>query len=262
MEKKQNQLRVLMVQYDIAWENALSNHRIIEDMIDGRAEDVDIVVLPESFNSGFSMNMGIAAQNTEGESVRWMKIMAKKYGFAICGSIFVQDGLKHYNRFIFVSPEGRVLNYDKRHVFAYGGENKFITPGSSRLVIDYLGWKIFPQICYDLRFPVWGRNNLDYDLFLNVANWPKARLEVWQTLLKARAIENQCYVLGVNRIGTDGEQIEYPGHSMAIDAKGNVIGDMGAVAGVVNIIFDYEALHQFRKKFNVLGDRDEFCFTS
>ena len=192
-------------------------------MISPLYNKTDIVVLPEMFNTGFSMNPEKLSESPESETFDWMKNIAEKGNFGICGSYIVKENMKFFNRWIFVSPEKESWHYDKRHLFSMAREDKFFSSGKTRLIFSFRGVRISPFICYDLRFPVWSRNRNDYDLMIIAANWPESRREVWITLLKARAIENQCYVAGANRIGTDGEGIKYCGDSVIINPRGEII---------------------------------------
>jgi omega-amidase len=258
--KIQENLRVTLVQYDIVWESVEQNLKKVEQMIAGSKAETDIIILPESFNTGFSTNSKTLAEAPKGRTQQWMKALSEKHNCAVCGSIFVDDNNQYFNRFYWVEPDGKTLIYDKRHLFSVGGEDEIFTPGSQQLIIEYLGWRIFPQICYDLRFPVWSRNVHNYDLLINVANWPAARNEAWKTLLKARAIEDQCYVVAVNRIGTDGNKIEHSGNSLVIDSKGIKIFKAHNQENIETVTLDYHFLHSFRKKFDTLKDSDRFFF--
>jgi omega-amidase len=257
MEVK-DQLKVALVQYDIAWESVAENCWKIEQLVSDFKSEIDILILPEAFNTGFSMNPQKVAETTEGDSVIWLKYLATRRNFVVCGSIFIYENGKYFNRFYWVEPEGKIITYDKRHLFSMGGEDKLFTPGITPTIIDYKGWKLFPTICYDLRFPVWCRNTQSYDLMINVANWPAARNEVWKTLIKARAIENQCYVVAVNRVGIDGMGIEYSGDSQVIDPKGVKIYKAENRENIETVTISYHHLHAFREKFNTLKDGDKF----
>ncbi len=215
-------LTITILQPDITWENKTDNIRNYQSVIN-HINDSDIIILPEMFTTGFSMSTELLAEDMSGMTVNWMSVNAVKRKSVICGSVIIKDGGKYYNRFIWVQPDGLIATYDKKNLFSYAGETNHYTPGDKKIVIDYKGWKICPQICYDLRFPVWARNKEDYDILLYVANWPESRSEAWKTLLKARAIENQCYVIGVNRVGYDGNGLSYSGDSCIIDAFGTKI---------------------------------------
>jgi len=261
MDHPVEQLKLLLVQYPVSWESNRENLLFLEQVIPASLGEPHIVLLPESFNNGFSMAVNQIAETMDGETISWMKEMAAEYQFAIAGSLFVSEGPHYHNRFVFAEPDGKLTWYDKRHLFSISGESEVLSPGNKRVVFDYLGWKIFPQICYDLRFPVWSRNNLDYDLFINVANWPVARQYAWETLLRARAIENLCYVAGINRTGTDGNKVDYNGHSMVLGPKGETKCILEKEIELVEVSLFYEELHSFRRKFSVLNDRDSFMIS-
>lgn len=257
MEVK-DQLKVALVQFDIIWESVAENCWKIEQLVSDYKSEIDILVLPETFNTGFSLNPEKVSESIKGDTLEWMRYLASRRNFVVCGSIFIYENGKYYNRFFWVEPEGKTYIYNKRHLFSLGGEDKSFTPGDSQTIIEYSGWRIFPQICYDLRFPVWSRNVQSYDLMINVANWPSARTEVWKTLAKARAIENQCYVVAVNRIGVDGMGIEYAGDSQVIDPKGTKIFKAENREIIESVNLDYHQLYSFRKKFDTLKDGDVF----
>jgi predicted amidohydrolase len=258
MEKKSNQLTIALVQFDIKWEDAASNRTYLSAILKDLPESVDLIILPEAFSTGFSMNAQKVAESMSGETVRWMKTIAVQKNAVICGGLFIRENGKVYNRFVWVDPEGKEFVYDKRHLFSMEGESVNYTSGNKTLLIEYKGWKIFPQICYDLRFPVWGRNTSEYDLMINIANWPASRRKVWKTLLKARAIENQCYVAAVNRVGVDGNSIDYCGDSMMIDYKGLLMIIRKQSEGIQVLSLDKDNLALFRNKFNTLKDADRF----
>jgi predicted amidohydrolase len=256
--KAKEQLTVALVQFDIVWKSVDENLDKIEKLISGCKSVIDLIVLPEAFNAGFSTNSETVAEETNGRTVQWMKELSTRYDCAVCGSLFVKEEAHFYNRFFWVEPNGNYSTYDKRHLFSMGGEDHLFSKGERRLIVDYKGWRIFPQICYDLRFPVWCRNVDSYDLMINVANWPASRSEVWKTLLKARAIENQCYVVAVNRVGVDGNAIEYSGDSLVVDPKGIKIFKAHHREMIETVTLDYSNLLNFRKKFNTLKDGDQF----
>jgi predicted amidohydrolase len=210
------------------------------------------------FTTAFSMAPEPLAETMDGETVSWMKSVAKAKNAAITGSIIITENGNYYNRLLFVFPSGEIKSYDKRHLFTLSGENKTYTPGKERLVVDYKGWKICLLICYDLRFPVFSRNTEDYELLIYVANWPKPRINAWDILLKARAIENMSYVIGVNRIGNDENGHEYIGHSQVIDGLGNPICEPSETEGIFMAELNKQELIELRKKFSFLDDRDHF----
>jgi len=211
------------------------------------------------FTTGFSMNARQLAESMEGESVSWMKFQAARTGSAIAGSLIIEDNGHYFNRFLFVTPTNQLFYYDKRHLFSMGEENQFFNHGKERVVVNFKGWRIALYVCYDLRFPVWCRSIKDADLMLFTANWPDSRKIVWQTLTQARAIENQLYVAGVNRIGTDGAQINYSGGSRLIGPRGNILADLKNQAETVETIaISLDELNLFREKFPVGRDEDSF----
>ena len=251
-------LKVTTIQYSIIWENAFKNRELLTNLIN-KQDQTDIVVLPETFSTGFSIKKQVA-ETMDGETVLWMLKMAKQKKTAIVGSIIIKESESFYNRLLFVSPTGEIQKYDKQHLFNYGNEGKCFTAGKKVITFNYLGWKIKPIICYDLRFPVAIRNTENYDLLLCIANWPKVRVEAWDTLLKARAIENQTYVIGVNRIGVDGNNLEYPGHSNVYDPLGKPLGVLNNELQVSNFTLLKNTITDTRKKFPFLEDRDHFNF--
>ena len=221
-------------------------------------EEVDLIVLPEMFSSGFTMNPKAVAETMTGETIAWLQHLAQAKDCAITGSLVIEENGKYYNRLVFVYPNGELKTYDKRHLFTLAGEDKIYTKGSEKAIVNYNNWNICLQICYDLRFPVFARNVENYDLLLYVANWPKPRINAWDALLKARAIENMCYTIGVNRIGEDANQLEYPGHSKAIDFLGNTLVDCENELGIFIFELDKNTQNETREKFNFLNDRDYF----
>lgn len=221
-------------------------------------EDVDLIILPEMFSSGFTMNPKAVAETMQGETVLWLQHMAKAKNCAITGSLVIQEKGNYYNRLVFVLPSGEIQHYDKRHLFTLAGEDKVYTAGTQKLIIDYKGFRICPLVCYDLRFPVFARNVEEYDVLIYVANWPKPRVNAWDILLKARAVENMSYTIGLNRIGTDANNHEYVGHSQAVDFLGNYIQKPEEIDGVFIVTLDKEQLLETRKKLAFLEDRDTF----
>lgn len=252
-------LRVTLIQSHLHWENPVANRANFSDKINSVSEKTDLIVIPEMFTTGFSMNAENLAEEKEGESVQWMISEAKKNNTAVTGSLIVKENDKHYNRLYFVFPDGSYETYDKRHTFTLAGEHKTYTAGGDRIVIDYKGWKICPLICYDLRFPVWARNTEDYDVLMYVANWPVRRIAAWDALLKARAIENMSYCIGVNRVGLDGNGHEYNGHSAIYDVLGEQVSTKNFEKEFVETIaLDKEHLDTHRKHLQFLNDRDSF----
>lgn len=255
----QNELKIASLQVDIVWENPEANIEKYTSMINSVSNDIDLIILPEMFSTGFSMKPSSCAETMDGKSVIWMQEIASQKQIAIMGTLAIKENDSFYNRMFFVYPDGKTLTNDKRHLFLYGGEHKVYKSGKKRLIIDYKGWKINPMICYDLRFPVWSRNDSTYDLLIYMANWPKPRIKAWDTLLKARAIENMCYAVAVNRIGTDGNKLEYAGHTQVIDALGNVISDsVENKEMIIESTLNKEKLIATRNKFQFLNDRDSF----
>lgn len=255
-------LNIAIVQADLIWEDKARNIQKFNTLLEDIKGQPDIVLLPEMFTTGFSMSARQLAETANGDTVSWMKRVAATKEFALGGSIIIEEGGNHFNRFYVVTPKGETFQYDKRHLFRMGNENELYSRGTQRVVFEYLGWRIMLNICYDLRFPVWSRNQRDYDLLINVANFPAPRREVWNTLLKARAIENQCYVAAVNRVGTDGMNISYTGDSQIVSPKGLVMNM--ADENKETIIYgslDMKELIEFREKFPVLLDLDDFEIT-
>jgi len=256
-------MKISVIQPDIAWEDKSRNFQNLSGLISPLFNITDIVILPEMFNTGFSMNAEQLSEPFDGETFAWMKSTAEKGNFGLCGSYIVKENMNFFNRWVFVSQGNEVLYYDKRHLFSMGGEDKLFSGGKSRLIFSFRGVKISPYICYDLRFPVWSRNREVSDLMIYSANWPGNRRKVWTTLLKARAIENQCYVAGSNRTGTDGSGIAYFGDSMIIDPRGEIIASAEKDEECsVSAEISLTELADFRKKFPVINDADDFTINS
>ncbi|MEI6049208.1 MAG: amidohydrolase [Bacteroidota bacterium] len=252
-------MKISIIQPDLSWEDKSGNFKNLKELILPLYNKTDIVVLPEMFNTGFSMNPEQLCESLKGETFEWMESISRKGNFGLCGSYIVKQDTHFFNRWVFVSPEKECWYYDKRHLFSIAGENKFFSPGNIRLIFSFRGARISPYICYDLRFPVWSRNRNDYDIMINSANWPESRSEVWNTLLRARAIENQCYVAGANRTGTDGNGIKYCGDSMVLDPLGMIISSAKPdEEGSITVEISITELSDFRKKFPVLNDADDF----
>lgn len=255
----EDQLKITVIQSDLTWENAPENRKNFELKINGIKSHTDIIVLPEMFTTGFAMRPEHLAETMDGKSVRWMEKTAKAKNSAICGSIIIKEDEQYYNRFLFVTPSGEVHQYNKRHLFSLAGEHEHYQNDNKQVIIKYKGWRIRPLICYDLRFPVWSRNTSNYDLLLYVANWPKLRITAWNTLLKARAIENMSYVIGVNRVGTDANGHAYNGNSIVLDELGNEITPLAENNEIViTTALSKEQLLASRNKFNFLNDQDAF----
>jgi predicted amidohydrolase len=222
-------------------------------------EPVDLIILPEMFTTGFSMNPESIYETMNGNTVSWLQELAIQKEAAITGSIVIKENENYYNRLLFVTPNGHIEHYDKKHTFTLAGENKVYSAGSKLLSIDYLGWNIRPLVCYDLRFPVWSRNTNEYDILIYVANWPKVRIAAWDALLKARAIENMSYCIGVNRVGLDGNNHEYSGHSAVYDVMGERIDSISEEKESIAIItLDKDHITTQRAKLGFLKDRDAF----
>ncbi|PTX63970.1 putative amidohydrolase [Kordia periserrulae] len=257
------QLKVALVQTNLVWEHPAENRQQLAKKIDAITETVDIIVLPEMFTSGFTMNPKAVAETMGGETIRWLKNTAKTKNVAITGSLVITENNNYYNRSVFVLPSGEVKTYDKKHTFTLAGEHKVYTAGTSKTIIDYKGWKICSLICYDLRFPVWARNVENYDVLLYVANWPKPRVNAWDALLKARAIENMSYCIGVNRVGLDANSNEYSGHSAAYDVLGEKLTNIPSNQEATEIVTLTKAhIATYRNKLKFLDDKDAFTLNS
>lgn len=252
-------LNTALLQVNLKWEDAQENRGLFSKEIKALSEDIDLIILPEMFTTGFSMNASKLAEETDGLSLQWMREMAKVKDAAITGSVIITENNKYYNRLFFVFPNGSYKTYDKRHAFSFAKEDETFTEGKKRLIVEYKGWKICPLICYDLRFPVFSRNTEDYDLLIYVANWPSKRVFAWDSLLRARAIENLSYCIGVNRTGKDGDGYEYNGHTAAYDALGQNITELNLEKPFVKeITLDKGHISETRGKFKFLQDRDDF----
>jgi omega-amidase len=266
-------LKITTIQSELHWENAAKNLAMFSEKIASIKEATDVIVLPEMFTTGFTMNAKTLAETMDGKTVAWMKQQAKNKDAVIVGSLIITENNLFFNRLIWAQPDGKIHTYDKRHLFRMANEHEFYSAGNSRIVVEWKGWKICPLICYDLRFPVWSRNKSithhtphttnhispSYDCLIYVANWPEARKTPWSKLLEARAIENQVYVVGVNRVGLDGKEISYSGNSAVIDPKGNVISNITEHQNHIQTIeLNREELDDFRTKFPVVLDGDDF----
>ena len=249
-------LKITIIQPDIIWESPEANRKSNSQIFDNLDES-DIIILPEMFTTGFTMKPEKLKESMNGVTVSWMKNWAKKMNSVLVGTLIIEENNFIYNRAVWVFPNGEVSVYNKRHLYTMGQEHLFYTPGKTKTIIEFEGWKFCPQICYDLRFPVFARNAEDYDVLFYMANWPSPRLHVWKNLLISRAIENQCYCFGINRTGTDGKGLQYLGDSAFISPKGfaNFLGEKESTK-TFNI--SYSELHDFRKKFPLLPDRDSF----
>ena len=255
-------LSVTLIQTALFWEDKNRNLAMLEDKIMGIDEKTNLVILPEMFSTGFSMRPSVLAETMDGQTIEWMKKISNAKKIIVTGSIIIEDNGHYFNRLIWMLPNGNYGFYDKRHLFAYAGEDQHYTAGNKRLITSVNGWKINLQICYDLRFPVWARQQSnespEYDLIIYVANWPERRNHAWKTLLTARAIENQSYVIGVNRVGEDGNQINHSGDSMLIDPLGNILFSKQQEEVIHSFVLTKDSLNQTRNKFPFWNDADQF----
>lgn len=251
-------MKTALIQSPLYWEDPKQNRDYFEKKMQTVTEDSDLIVLPEMFTSGFTMRPENVAETMQGETITWLKVMAKTKNAAITGSLVIMEKGKFYNRMVFVFPSGEIQFYDKKHLFTLAGEEKVYTSGVQKIMVDYLGWKICLQVCYDLRFPVFSRNSEDYDLLIYVASWPKIRINAWDALLKARAIENMAYAIGVNRIGQDHSGYEYTGHSQVVDFLGNYIVAPVELESILYGELHKQKMLQTREKLGFLNDRDAF----
>jgi omega-amidase len=262
----QNELNIVGIQADLVWENPKKNIAFFEEKIQHLPKETDLVVLPEMFTTGFTMHPEKIAEFMDGTSILWMQKMAAENQIAITGSLVIKEHLngakgdkKIYNRLVFVHPSGKIETYNKRHSFTLAGEDKVYTSGDKKLIVNYKGWRICPLICYDLRFPVWARNTENYDLLIYMANWPVTRIRAWDTLLKARAIENMSYVIGVNRTGKDANDYKYSGNSLIVDFLGDELSSLHInEIGLIKAKINKTNQDKTRKKLGFLNDRDSF----
>lgn len=257
---EENSLHVAIIQADLVWENPNQNRENFTKKIEEITQDVDLIVLPEMFTSGFTMTPEDIAETEEGETIIWMKKMAYQKQTAIVGSIAIKENENYYNRLFFVHPNGLVDTYDKKHTFTLAGEDKVYKRGDSKVIVYYKGFKIQPLICYDLRFPVWSRiAEENYDVLIYVANWPKMRVLAWDVLLQARAIENMSYCIGVNRVGFDANHYEYSGHSAVYNALGQKLSTIQPNnEGVEVVVLNKKHIKDMRDKLRFLDDKDVF----
>jgi len=251
-----NQLNLCLVQTDLIWMDAEANLNYLEKQLQNL--ETDLIVLPEMFNTGFSMQPEFTSEKMNGKSITWLKQMAKKLCTAICGSLAIEENKKYFNRFVFVYPDETLQYYNKKHLFSLCKENHFFEAGKQQVSINYKGFKINPFVCYDLRFPVWNRNSNNYDLALYVANWPAKRAHAWNSLLMARAIENMCYVVAVNRVGIDGNKLRYQGDSKVLSPLGDVIIDCKDQLTIHQLTLDKKKVTEARSRFKFLDDNDHF----
>ena len=259
-------LSIALVQRALVWEDPAANREQLAADIAAIGSDTDLVILPEMFTTGFSMNAEAVAEDEASTTLPWLQALAAKHDTAITGSLAVRAHGEVYNRLLFVKPNGEVQHYDKRHRFRMSGEDQHYGAGTDKLIVEWRGWRLCPMICYDLRFPVWSRNRPAghsdaYDALLFVANWPAKRRIHWRQLLIARAIENQAYCVGLNRVGSDGNQLEYSGDSMVLAADGELILDCEATSGVFTARLDFQKMDTYRRKFPCHKDADDFSLS-
>lgn len=261
-------LTITLIQTSLHWEQKIANLEMLQNKIESIKEKTELVILPEMFSTGFSMSPELLAETMDGPTVQWMKKIAATKNIILTGSVIIKEDDKFFNRLIWTLPNGDYGFYDKRHLFAFADEHSHYTAGTKRLTGSVKGWKINLQICYDLRFPVWARQSPppleesgrrpEYDLLINVANWPAKRSTAWKTLLRARAIENQCYVVGVNRTGEDGKGIQYNGGSTIIDPLGEILYEKNDAEDIHTFTLQKEKLTSIQKEFPFLKDADDF----
>jgi len=248
-------LKITIIQTEIFWENTDANIKMFDKKINSISEHTDLILLPEMFSTGFTMNAPKLAQSMKGSVVAWLMRKSAEKKASIAGSIIARERKKFFNRLIWAKPSGELIFYDKKHLFSMAGEEKIFTAGKKKIIVELNGWKIMPSICYDLRFPVWSENSgAKYDLAFYSANWPDIRFYAWKSLLCARAIENQCYVAGINRIGKDGNSIGYGGNSAVIDPFGKPLFEAESKPSVHTEELSYEKMQEFRESFPVLHD--------
>ena len=258
-----SELHIVGIQANLVWENPKENLTYFEEKIKDLSKETDLVVLPEMFTTGFTMHPENVAETMDGNTVSWMKRMASKRQIAITGSLVIEDDKNYYNRLVFVHPSGEIETYNKRHSFTLTGEDKVYTSGNKKLIVDYKGWRICPLICYDLRFPAWSRNTENYDLLIYMANWPVKRIKAWDMLLKARAIENMSYTIGVNRTGKDANEYDYSGNSLIVDYLGEELSKLNKnEAGIIMATLAKTDQDKIRENLGFLNDKDSFTINS
>ncbi|WP_297338377.1 amidohydrolase [Algoriphagus sp.] len=260
---RSSQLKIALIQADLFWKEKTANFSMFEEKIWEIGQKVDLIVLPEMFPTGFSMDVEELAEPMNLTVCKWMQQQAAQTGAVITGSAIIKENQQFFNRLLWVEPRGKIEFYDKRHLFRMAQEDEHFGPGTRLPVFELKGWRILPQVCYDLRFPVWSRNShvdgqMAYDLVFYVASWPAARVSAWDALLPARAIENLAYCIGVNRVGVDGNEVRYCGHSGVYDFKGNRLLNLGEQEITKVISLDGEALLDYRQKFPAWMDSDQF----
>jgi predicted amidohydrolase len=259
-------LTITLIQTNLFWEDKKANLEMLHEKIESIKEKTEIVILPEMFSTGFSMKPELLAEKMDGRTIQWMKKIAAEKKIILTGSVIIEEEGKYFNRLIWMLPNGELGVYDKRHLFAFGNEHNHYSAGNKKLIASVKGWKINLQICYDLRFPVWARQSPGdlenkYDLLINVASWPEKRSIAWKTLLRARAIENQCFVAGVNRVGEDGNKISYDGDSSIIDPLGEIIYQKNKEEDIFTFTLQKEEVKDARNKFPFWKDADFFAIT-
>jgi len=253
------ELKVVLIQAPLVWENPEANRDYFSAKIKEINNKAHLIVLPEMFTTGFTMNVEPLAETMDGVTIYWMKEIAAESGAAITGSIIITEDGNYYNRLLFVTPEGELFQYDKKHLFTLANEQDHYSPGTKKLIVEYKGWKICPLICYDLRFPVWARNIENYDILIYVANWPEIRTKAWDVLLQARAIENMAYCIGVNRVGEDGKGFDYIGHSAVYDALGEITSAQNfELENLFHTTLSKTHIEAVRSKLKFLNDKDTF----
>ena len=252
------EITVCLVQPLMVWENIDANLELIEGMLNEEERKADLIILPETFSTGFTMHSEQFAEQMDGEAVRWMQKIAIERNTHIAGSVIIREDGRIYNRLLWISPGGIDDYYDKRHLFRMGREDQYFHPGNARKIFKLGDFRFLPQVCYDLRFPVFARNRNDYDVILYVANWPAPRQNVWEVLTRARAMENQAYLLGVNRVGKDGPGVDHLGGTCAVDPLGNIIGSLDNNPGILNCTLSLEVVRKFRDSFPAWKDADSF----
>lgn len=251
-------IRITAVQSILHWKDIEANLAMFDQKLNGLKGQTDLVILPEMFTTGFSMEPADVAEKMEGRSIKWMHDKAKEINAVVTGSLILEEDGHYFNRVIWMRPDGTFDQYDKRHLFTLAGEHEVFTPGKNKLVTEWKGWEICPLVCYDLRFPVWSRNAEKFDLLIYIANWPEKRSHHWRSLLMARAIENQCFVAAVNRIGVDGAGLNYIGDTSIIDYSGQLILQASTVEGVFTCAISKAPMEDYRAKLRFLPDQDKF----
>ena len=251
-------LTVSMIQTSTHWHDPAANREMFNNWLNQVPDEADLVLLPEMFTTGFTMDSEAVAESMQGETVAWLTEQAVTRAKALCGSVVIAVDGEYFNRLICAKPDGELVTYDKRHRFRMAGEHEHYQAGDAKIVFEVAGWRVCPMVCYDLRFPVWFRNRGDYDVLLCVANWPAARRAAWTSLLRARAIENQCYIVGVNIVGVDGNSVRYAGDSAVFSPEGESLMDARDAKGVFTVTLDGEMLAEHRKQFPAWQDADAF----